>query len=304
MSERSLTGYENRDASSGVPDEEVFLYDASMERLVCASCNPTGARPNGVFRGGVYQERLWDFGGLWGGRWVAGDIPGWTPATLGSSLYQTRYLSNSGRLFFNSSDALVPADVNGEEDVYEYEPAGVAGCGKASLGSSIAATEGGCVGLISAGTSSEESAFMDASESGGDVFFLTESRLSPRDYDNSLDLYDAHECTAAAPCAPAPPLTPPPCTTGDACKPGPTPQPTLFGAPSSETFSGAGNVVAAAPEVKATPRSARGARRLAKALKACGKKPKRRRAGCKRLARKRYGAKRSQAKRSLSGNQG
>ena len=303
MSERSLTGYENRDASSGVPDEEVFLYSAGTGRLVCASCNPSGARPLGVFRGGVYRERLWDFGGLWAGRWVAGDIPGWTAASSGSSLYQARYLSNSGRLFFNSSDALVPADVNGEEDVYEYEPTGVAGCGEASLGASIAASEGGCVGLISAGTSSEESAFMDAGESGADVFFLTESRLSPRDYDNSLDLYDAHECTAAAPCAPPVPLTPPPCTTGDACKPGPTPQPTLFGEPSSETFSGAGNVAAAAPQVKATPRSAR-ATRLAKALKACGKKPKRRRAACKRLARRRYGAKRSQAKRSLSGHQG
>ena len=80
----------------------------------------------------IYRERLWDFGELWGGRWVAGDIPGWTAATLGSALYQTRYLSNSGRLFFNSSDALVPADVNGEEDVYEYEPSGAAGC-QASL---------------------------------------------------------------------------------------------------------------------------------------------------------------------------
>ena len=47
MSERSLTGYENLDVSSGVPDEEVFLYDASAGRLVCASCNPTGARPAG-----------------------------------------------------------------------------------------------------------------------------------------------------------------------------------------------------------------------------------------------------------------
>ncbi len=304
MSERSLTGYENRDASSGVPDEEVFLYDASTERLACASCNPTGARPLGVFRGGVYEERLWDFGGLWDERWVAGDIPGWTAGTSHSSFYQARYLPNDGRLFFNSSDALVPADVNGLEDVYEYEPNGAVGCGEASRPASIAATEGGCVGLISAGTSSEESAFMDASESGADVFFLTESHLSSSDYDNSLDLYDAHECSAAAPCAAAPSLTPPPCTTGDACKPGPTPQPALFGAPSSETFSGAGNVAPAAPHLKATPRSATNARRLAKALKACGKKPKRRRAACKRRARRRYRAKRSQAVRPLSGNQG
>ena len=37
-------------------------------------------------------------------------------------LYQSRYLSNEGRLFFNSADALVPHDSNGREDVYEYEP--------------------------------------------------------------------------------------------------------------------------------------------------------------------------------------
>ncbi len=304
MSERSLTGYENRDANSGVPDEEVFLYDETTAHLTCASCNPTGARPLGVFRGGGYQERLWDFDGLWGERWVAGDLPGWTPTTLGSAHYQTRYLSDSGRLFFNSSDALVPADVNGEEDVYEYEPTGVTGCGEGSLGGSIVATEGGCVGLISAGTSSEESAFMDASESGGDVFFLTESRLSPQDYDNSLDLYDAHECTPTAPCPGPSSLAPPPCTTGDACKPGPTPQPTLFGEPSSETFSGAGNVAAATPQQKATPRSATNAQRLAKALRACAKRPKRKRAACKRQARRRYGAKQSRAKRPASGNHG
>ena len=45
MSERSLTGYDNRDAVSGQPDEEVFLYDARSGRVVCGSCSPTGGRP-------------------------------------------------------------------------------------------------------------------------------------------------------------------------------------------------------------------------------------------------------------------
>ena len=40
----------------------------------------------------------------------------------------SRYLSNSGRLFFDSADALVPQDVNGKEDVYEYEPPGEGSC--------------------------------------------------------------------------------------------------------------------------------------------------------------------------------
>jgi hypothetical protein len=294
MSERSLTGYENHDANSGVPDEEVFLYDATgAGRLVCASCNPTGAQPVGLLVGHEYDERLVNnTSDLWWNRWLAGNIPGWTTESLSRALYQSRYLSNSGRLFFDSNDALVPADVNGKEDVYEYEPAGVGSCQPPGYGqsASVVFSEGvdGCVALISAGTSSEESAFMDASETGGDVFFLTLSKLVPQDYDTSLDLYDAHQCAASAPCAPTVGLVPPPCTTGDACKAAPTPQPAVFAAPSSETFSGAGNVVPSASESMVTTRSSTQARKLAKALKACAKKPKRKRAACERQARGRY----------------
>jgi WD40 repeat protein len=252
MSDASLTGYDNRDANSGAPDEEVFVYHAPEDpeqesgSLICASCDPTGARPVGVTEESGEQP-LWDEGGLWQRRGVAGSVPGWTPISLSAARYQSRYLSNEGRLFFDSPDALVPGDVDGQVDVYEYEPAGVGGCQAPGYGQSASVVyskgEGGCVGLVSSGTSSQESAFLDASETGGDVFFLTTSRLSPLDYDTSYDVYDAHECTTVVPCAPPPTLVPPPCTTGDACKAAPTPQPTFFGAPSSETFSGAGNIV-------------------------------------------------------------
>ncbi len=305
MSERGFTGYENHDADSGVADEEVYLYDASTNRLVCASCNPSGARPVGKQMGQKYESNLIDYAENWRGRWLAASIPGWTTKDLLNSLYQSRYLSNSGRLFFNAADALVPADVNGNEDVYEYEPAGVGSCQGPGYGQSASdvfnETAGGCVGLISSGTSNEESAFMDASESGGDVFFMTESRLSPSDYDTSLDLYDAHECTTSSPCGPPVPLAPPPCTTGDACKAAPTPQPAIFGAPSSETFSGAGNILAAgSAPVTVTSRSATQKRKLAAALKACRKKPKQRRTACERRARKRYGAKGAGAGKNVS----
>ncbi|HXB65890.1 MAG TPA: hypothetical protein VNV42_13560 [Solirubrobacteraceae bacterium] len=259
MSEESLTGYDNRDAVSGEPDEEVFVYDADTGRVVCASCDPTGARPVGSNGSASYEERLWDYAQLWGGRWVAGDIPGWTTRDVSTAIYQSRYLSNEGRLFFNSSDALVPADVDGSEDVYEYEPAGVGSCRGPGYGQSASVVyseaAGGCVGLISGGTSPEESAFMDASESGGDVFFITTSRLSPQDYDDSYDMYDAHECTVAAPCATPEALAPAPCATGDACKPAPTPQPAIFGSPASETFSGAGNLAPPAAAVKPGPKA-------------------------------------------------
>ncbi len=244
MSERPLTGYDNTDAVSGQPDEEVYIYDAVTNRLVCASCNPTGARPVGILS---KASSLVDNNGSWGEKfegpsgkitpahWLAGNIRAW------SSIYrQSRYLSDSGRLFFDSSDALVPQDTNGLEDAYEYEPAGVGGCTTASL--TFNERSGGCVGLISSGTSSAESAFLDASENGDDAFFVTFSRLTPSDYDTSYDVYDAHVCSESAPCT-VTAVSPPPCTSGDSCKPAASPQPETFGPPPSATFSGAGNVI-------------------------------------------------------------
>ncbi|HEY2141526.1 MAG TPA: hypothetical protein VGG98_05645 [Solirubrobacteraceae bacterium] len=313
MSQRSLTGYENRDINSGLPDEEVFQYNARSRRLVCASCNPTGARPRGIFKTEAYEERLVSYTkSLWIDRWLAGSVPAWSPKDLNSAVYQSRYLSDAGRLFFNSSDALVPADGNGAEDVYEFEPAGVGSCQPPGYGQSasdvFSAEMGGCVALISAGSSGEESAFMDASESGGDVFFLTLSQLSARDRDTSLDLYDAHECVAAVPCAPGVASVPAPCSTGDACRPAATPQPAIFGAPASATFSGAGNIGAAPPRQVGVKSLSR-AQKLARALRACRKKPARKRLTCERQARKSYRAKRassssSQVRKSLSAKAG
>jgi hypothetical protein len=305
MSQQDLTGYSTLDALSGQPDQEVYLYDASADRLVCASCDPTGARPVGELVGGELME------GLVAGdpvfrepRWLAADIPGWTPSALNDggggsdeAVYQSRYLSDSGRLFFNSHDALVPQDVNGTWDVYEYEPPGVGDCTTSSA--TFGERSGGCVGLISSGTSAEESVFLEASEDGGDVFFRTAAQLAPQDRDTAMDVYDAHECTEQAPC-PAAVTTPPPCTTGDACKPAPTPQPTLYGAPSSETFSGAGNITPSTSPAAVTPKSSTRAQKLANALKACRKRAKKRRSACERQARRAYGPV-AKAKKSRKG---
>jgi hypothetical protein len=241
MSSRPLTGYDNRDARSGQPDQEVFLYDSEAGggagQLLCASCNPTGARPAGVFDTGEAPHMLVDRPALWRGQWLAGSIPGWTRISLGQSRYQSRYLSDAGRLFFNAHDALVPQDSNGTEDVYQYEPPGVGGCAESSP--TFGQASGGCVDLISSGASGEESAFLDASETGNDVFFLTGSKLAPTDLDGALDVYDAHVCSAELPC-PAPPPPPLPACEGDACQQPATPpnDPT----PGSLTFQGAGNL--------------------------------------------------------------
>jgi hypothetical protein len=230
MSERSLTGYDNRDARSGERDQEAFLYNADENegrgRLVCASCDPTGARPDGIFTGGVLRSLLVNHEGAWESQWLAANVPGWV-----SSGYQSRYLSDSGRLFFDSPDALVPADTNGTEDVYEYEPAGVGSCTTGAV--TYGPDAGGCVDLVSSGVSKEESVFIDASETGDDVFFFTSAQLEKSDLDDVLDVYDARvDGGFAVP-------QPPPACEGDACQsPAVAPNdPT----PGSLTYSGPAN---------------------------------------------------------------
>ena len=235
MSDRSLTGYDNADVNSGQPDEEVYSYDALSKRLVCASCNPTGARPLGE-RSAI--DSLGDLSGAWFEGWVSASVPGWI-----ASKYQPRYLSDNGRVFFDSSDALVPQDTNGIVDVYEYEPEGVGTCTSAS--ETYSEKSAGCISLISGGTGEQESVFADASVNGNDVFFVTSERLVGSDVDKAYDMYDAHACTSGVPCLPAEAVVPPACETADTCKGAPTPQPSVFGSPASATFAGAGNVVPA-----------------------------------------------------------
>ena len=216
MSAASPTGYDNVDANpeaKGARDEEVYLYDSASSSLRCVSCDPTGARPSGVLDTEGVGEGiglLVDRRKVWFGHWLAGNIPGWTAQNLTGALYQSRYLSDEGRLYFNSPDDLVPAAENGKEDVYEYEPAGVGSCQSPS---------GGCVALISGGSSDRESAFVEATPSGSDVFFVTDAQLLPQDTDTAFDIYDARVCTQASPCLTPPEVAPPGCSGVDACRP-------------------------------------------------------------------------------------
>jgi DNA-binding beta-propeller fold protein YncE len=300
MSQQARGGYDNRDAHTAKRDQEVYEFDAahpaSSANPACVSCNPTGSRPVGV----EYKQLGHGLAGgaaVWNAEtWIAANVPAGTPYHAGAAFYQSRYLSDSGRLFFNSSDALSPQDVNGTGDVYQYEPPGVGSCTTAS--STFSERSGGCVSLISAGTSREESAFLDASENGADVFFLTASKLAKADFDTALDVYDAHECTPGSPCIPEPSEPSPPCITEASCKAPPTPQPEIFGAPASATFSGLGNIAPSPPPAVPAKALTR-AQRLAKALSVCHKryrKAARRRRSCERQARKAYAKKPSRAK--------
>ncbi len=290
MSARSLSGYDNRDAVSAKPDAEAFLYDAQSGRLACASCEPSGARPAGVeyrkLESGESQA-LPAVRGEWEPtEWVAALLPHTTAIGLGAPNYQPRYLTDSGRLFFNSMDALVPQDVNGVGDVYEYEPGGVGGC---------ASSAPGCVGLISSGTSPETSGFLDASASGNDVFFMSAQRLSSQDIDNRKDVYDAHVCTGSSPCFTAPGEPARPCDEKPqevTCHPPATPQPGVFGPAQSQGASGQGNVPTLIKPVVIGSKAPTRAQLLAKALKQCRKRyphAKKRRAACERSAHTRYG---------------
>jgi len=82
-------------------------------------------------------------------------------------------MSDDGsRIFFQSRDALVADDRNGSgQDVYEWED--------------------GNLSLISAGDGDRDAYLLGASNSGDDVFFVTDSQLVGWDTDGFRDIYDA-----------------------------------------------------------------------------------------------------------------
>ncbi len=229
VSTLSLTGYENE------ASQEVYLYDAETEGLVCASCNPTGARPVG-------SSSL--------------SVIGYGEAQIqrGFSEYRPHNLLEDGVLFFDSSDALVPHASDGRINVYEYED--------------------GHIYPISEVAGGYESFFMDASPNGDNVFFGTADQLLPQDTSNNVAVYDARVDGGF-------PVSVPPssCDNGDSCKPPPVPQPGVFGAPASATFSGPGNippVVARAPVVKAKAKNVKCKKGYEKKKDKCVKKPRKR----------------------------
>jgi hypothetical protein len=157
LSAAAIPPFDNTDANTGEPDTELYLYDAAgAGALICASCNPTGERPQG-----------------------SASIPGAQPNGT-TTLYKPRALSADGRrLFFDSADKLAIADTDSRPDVYEWEAFGEGDCARAP----------GCLGLLSGGRG-EGGAFLDASADGADAYFLSGESLVPAD-PGSIDAYDA-----------------------------------------------------------------------------------------------------------------
>jgi len=160
-----------------------------------------------------------------------------------------RNLSASGdQVFFQSPDALVPADTNGVTDVYEWEAPGAGSCSTQS--SSFSQQDGGCLFLLSTGKSPDPSYFADASASGDDAFFFTAQSLVGQDQDQLVDVYDARVDGGLASQDPQSATS----CVGDACR-GPAgtspPPPTA----ASVSFAGTGDAKSVATPAKVSARA-------------------------------------------------
>lgn len=254
QSTRSLTGYDNRpvnplecvdnetEISNQIPDgycSEVYVYNPNAKTLECASCSPTNTPPSGDSSTPAATH-------------VLEANSGWQ-----DSATQQRYLLEDGRVFFQSSDALLPQASDGKQNIYEHEPDGVGGC----------RSEGGCLYLISTGTSNDDSYFIDASTTGNDVFIETTQGLVPIDGDEEMDVYDARvgggfSYPSQLTCS------------GEACRPPVTPAPAIYQAPPSATFLGIGNLTSQ-PEARKAKRVKKKAKKVKRTARRSGKRKSR-----------------------------
>jgi hypothetical protein len=243
-----LTGFDNLDARTSEPDQEIFLYSGEASTLSCASCGTSGAAP--IAPASVRLPEGVSVSGV--------------PLVL----YLQHNVSDSGQVFFDTPNPLLPNARNGgnlftQSNVYEYQ--------------------GGQLHLLSSGTAESSSFFYEASSDGGDVYLITAQSLIPGASPLEISLYDAKVDGGF----PSPPVGLEPCS-GETCG-GPQSVAPRLPAISSTAVSGAGNLEPAVSR-PAAARSLTGAQRLAKALKSCrAKRNKHKRGVCEAQARKRYG---------------
>jgi hypothetical protein len=226
----------------------IDVYDADTGTLYCASCTTIGSG-------------------------------GSLPLSMAPSVNETRWITADGsRVFFMSAAALVPQDVNGNNDVYEWERPGVGSC--------AAVETKGCLYLLSSGTNREQTALLDVSKSGDDVFIDTRAKLVGSDEDDLFDVYDVRVGGYTPPA--------PPACTGSGCQGLPGAQP-IFATPSSVTFEGVGNLAApqkssATSKAKKKKPSRKKKPRIKKRLRS-KKKSKSKKVARKAGARKQFGTK-------------
>ncbi len=158
-----LTTYDNHGFA------EMYRYDADSRHLVCVSCRPSGESPTSEV-----------FGSMGG-----------------------RFITDDGRVFFDTAEPLDPRDSNGSRDVYEYVD------GRPQL-----ITTGTGIGGSGFGFTSESvPGLYGVSGDGVDVYFGTTDTLVGQDRNgNALKFYDARTNGGF-------PFNPPvpPCKAADEC---------------------------------------------------------------------------------------
>ena len=170
-----LTSYDNKEFG------EMYSYEPATDKLICVSCNPTGEPPTGNAEGSVKT-------GL--------------------------FMSNDGRTFFYTPDALVPKDTNKLHDVYEYAD------GRPQLITTGTGSHDHT--LNQSGGTRSRAGFEGVSADGVNVYFATYETLVPSDENGEfVKLYDARSNGGF-------PITSPaqPCVAADECHgPGSSPAP-------------------------------------------------------------------------------
>jgi len=190
QSHANLTSYDSAGYS------EIYLYDTGSESLRCISCNPLGGS-------------------------ATADAELEAVTQLNSPVNAVSHIANittdGQAVFFETGDPLVPGDINGRDDVYEWS--------------------NDRVFLISSGRSSANSVLYGMTADGHDVFFTTNEALvsadenggSRRIYDARVDGGFSSAIVGGQPCQ------------DDACQ-GPILSPPALSPSASSTFQGMGNV--------------------------------------------------------------
>jgi hypothetical protein len=181
---RQVTQYDN------AGQLEMYRYNPVARNVICVSCIPSGEPPTSSV--GASQDGL--------------------------------FMTDNGRAFFTTDDALVHTDTNQAQDVYEYvdgHPQLITpGTGDTTQSRGLGLNEPGLDGVSGDGT---------------DVYFSTYQTLVPQDHNGLfLKFYDAR--TGGGFPVPSPT---PPCTAADECHgPGSSPPPDLASGTTASLGSG------------------------------------------------------------------
>jgi hypothetical protein len=159
-----VTAYDNQGHA------EMYRYTPDTEELICVSCKLNGKPPTGEVTGS----------------------------------HNGRYMTDDGRTFFETEDALVSQDTNEARDVYEY----VDGRPQLITGGTAASNE-----IFGIGTVMAKPGLIGVSSNGLDVFFSTFDTLVGQDRNGeSLKVYDARSGGGFQFTPPVPP-----CVAADEC---------------------------------------------------------------------------------------